>query len=267
VDYIGSPPCPTCVTDPAKESKQCGSGKCKRCKGGECKTDPSLDGNERLGSMGGQVSLDSQATPRFRKAFTAIGAFMETAGSLVFQYSGEEMCCSKSSTGSAIKLSGSGGGQYKVFSAFPLLPVLKKASKFIFGDWPSGPSITLELGLSGSVSGEYDTCPDKGSLSGGFAGTAELAFSALGEQTKIKYVDGTSQDGEFRLANIGVSGEAKIEAKGFENKQLVLQASGKVDGFFKSNVTIGSLGWTAIDIRLPILTWSPDPFRVSIPGL
>jgi len=233
-----------------------------------CRPDPSQDGKTRIGSLGGQLQLDSEPIARLRKFMTPLGAFIETKGSVMFAYSGDELCCSTDKSGVAMKLEGSGGGGVEGMAAFPLLPALKRLSTFVFGDWLSGPSLTVKLTLAGSVFGAYDGCKgQRQAPAGRLALGVEVALSTLGAQTEISFADGSSKRAELRLLDIGAAGQGQVTPKRWVSNGLLFGFQATADMFVKSQISIGSFGWTALDFKLPIFTSDDQEFVLTIPGM
>jgi len=218
--------------------------------------------------VGGQVQLEHNFERLLRGLFTPLGAFFEAKGSIGFSYSGEETCCAKKREGMAMKVEGSGGGNLEGVVAIPLLPVLKRLSTFTFGEWLSGPSVTVKLGLSGSLFGDYESCGQvSNKMQGRISGAFELALSSLGSQGQVSFADGSKKNIEFRLLDIGVGGLAQVETKRWLDggKAFEIEFKAQADGFIESQLSIGVLGWTILDIKAPIATSDPKQYRVDLP--
>jgi hypothetical protein len=228
LEMRGSPPCPECVVDPSS--------------------------NDRLGTFGQKISLDSNPLNLLRRYLVPLGAFLEAKGSLAFGYSGELMCCATGPFGRGAKAEGSAAGEFELAISLPLLPVLKKFSTFIFGNADVGPSIVGKFGFSGGGSGSYDWCLDKGSATGKVSAAFEAALSGGGGQFPARLPNGGSATGEVRPLDVGIVGQYEMSFKGWNSSGLALERKLSLDLFAKSQFSIGSLGFTLLDIRAPLIS-------------
>lgn len=263
----GSPPCPTCVTDPAKQMEECGGNKCKRCKGGNCEKAQEADGN-KIGSVGGQLAIAGEIGSKAKVITRSLGVVFDLGGNFGAQYSGEERCCYRKASGTGMKLEVTGGGQLEGAVGVPLLPVLKKVSTLVFGDLISGPSIVMRGNVGGSVAGNYDECPDQFDVLGKVTGALEFLPLTFSNDLKVKQknLNGSVSDveGNFRPLDVGLSGNFGWNVRGMSGRSIPFEGDDAyVQVFVKSSIQYGLLNWTILDLQIPIWQGKTPSFTIG----
>jgi len=271
-----------CVYDPNK----CGKNKppkCTRCQmedqSGECPTckpDKSKDGDAEV-KFGGKLGFNLAIDKSIKTIVGKLGVDIQLIASIDFPYSVNEVCCSaKGSGGTANVLEAMGGGKLEGSASVSLLPVLKKFAGFLFsGNSTFVPSFTIKASVSGNGSASYDQCKKAkgekpGEVTGKFVGTFEVIPISFGEElhfTQATLGGGVVQrEGDLRPLDIGIGLEATETPKSIVPGGILLQGEGFVSVFLKSEITVGSFSWTALDLTFPLVQGSLPDLIVPVPG-
>ncbi len=253
-------------TAPPKECDKCQKFEAvtSDCPTGKCVPDSSKDG-DRLATFNGKISVDTKPISLMRRYLVPLGAFVEAKGSAAFGYGGDLTCCAQGILGRGAKAEGTLSGDFEIMAAIPLLPVLKKFSSFIFSNFDVGPSIVGKLGFSGGGSGSYDWCKNAGEITAKMAGSAEFALSAGGGQFPVGLPNSTTTTGEIRPLDVGVVGQGELTLDKWVAEEIQGETRISLDLFIRSQVSIGTLSWTALDIRAPLISDIKQRVQFPVP--
>ncbi|MDN3543001.1 hypothetical protein QWZ02_00915 [Kinneretia asaccharophila] len=255
----GSPPCPTCVPDPAQENKMCQDSPCKTCQGGNCKADKRKDGQRdtRFDVNVINVSFEPKLKELYKGSIASWlgkmgGAELSVKGKIAGSLRESHICCSKRE--GALSTNINIGGDIEIefkwnWLKAPGLSHLAKAGGV--DELGAFTKIKAYFGTAGT-GGEliWDECERKGAGSISYGGGVTVAL--LDATIKgTAPINGKEVPLEFTALSFGGGGGSSTTASPISKRALRELGDWYWNAFFKiGEYKLGDFKFTLVNVTL-----------------